>query len=129
MAEEKNTKYSQNMENNPSYVPASPAKRAAAWVGVVYMVLIVLLTTYYLATGRAMNGIAGLMLAPAAGGFAVVSVLRARAETGTPERAGRWGIALLSAALCVACLIWGVAGLRANFSALAAVIGISTLGG
>lgn len=35
MAEEKNTKDSQNMENDPSYVPASPAKRAAAWVGVV----------------------------------------------------------------------------------------------
>lgn len=35
----------------PSYTPASKKKRIAAWIGVVFMVLLVLMYTYSIATG------------------------------------------------------------------------------
>jgi len=114
MAEDHAPQDSQKMEDKPSYVPASPAKRAAAWVGVVYMVLIVLLTAYHLGTGQAMNGIAGLMLAPAAGGFSVVSAMRVKKAGSSAEKVKQIAIALLSFFLFCACVIWGGKGLLAN---------------
>ncbi len=35
----------------PSYTPASRGKRVAAWIGVIFMVLLVLMYTYSIATG------------------------------------------------------------------------------
>ena len=40
-----------DQQPKPEYTPASPIKRTLAWMGVVYMVILVLLTTYNLATG------------------------------------------------------------------------------
>ena len=37
----------------PSYIPASPVKRTLAWIGVVYMVIVVALTTYIFFNGKA----------------------------------------------------------------------------
>ena len=44
------------------HVYASPLKRIWAWVGVVYMVIIVLLITYLFATAKLLQGIGGLMV-------------------------------------------------------------------
>lgn len=96
-------------EETPSYVPASPAKRVAAWVGIVYMVIIVLLTAYNLATGHPMNGVAGLLFAPAAGGFAVVNGLRIKGAAGS-RKFFHVTLMLVSGALCLFCLYWGVIG-------------------
>lgn len=57
---------------------AGPVKRLWAWVGVVYMVILVLLTTYALATGAYLGGIAGIMLAPALAGLGGSVILRYR---------------------------------------------------
>lgn len=38
-------------QEKPSYIPASKKKRIAAWIGVLFMVILVLLYTYSLATG------------------------------------------------------------------------------
>ncbi|MCD7802537.1 MAG: hypothetical protein LUH09_06505 [Clostridiales bacterium] len=45
-------------------------KRIWAMVGVVYMVIIVLLSTYWIATTTLMSGITGIMLFPLCGGMA-----------------------------------------------------------
>ena len=66
----------------PDWTPASPAKRALAWMGIVYMVILVLLTTYNLATGEPLHGIPGILLFPACGGLSALSWLRYRAVGG-----------------------------------------------
>ena len=35
----------------PSYTPASKGKRVAAWIGVIFMILLVLMYSYSIATG------------------------------------------------------------------------------
>lgn len=39
----------------PSYTPASRRKRIAAWIGIIFMVLLVLLYSYSLSTGAFLN--------------------------------------------------------------------------
>ena len=65
-------------EPDRGYVPASPAKRVLAWMGVVYMVILIALSTYGLATGSLIRGAAGIMLAPACLAFAAIQILKAR---------------------------------------------------
>lgn len=95
-------------------VYAPPMKRVWAWVGVVYMVIITLLVTYFLAKGRFLNGIAPLMLSPALGGMAAAAVVRYRAGG---AKGGLPVCVLLTAACavaCVLCLIGGLVALAAN---------------
>lgn len=61
---------------------ATPMQRLWAWVGVVYMVLLVLLSTYGLAHGSFLRGIGGLMVAPALCGLGASAVLRYRQGKG-----------------------------------------------
>ena len=88
----------------PSYQPASPVKRALAWMGVVYMVILVLLTTYNLATGEPLHGIPGILLFPACGGLAAISWLKYRAE----RRPFLLLLGALSAVTCAAALVLGL---------------------
>ena len=67
-------------EEKVPYTPASHVKRALAWMGVVYMVIIVGLTTYNLTTGQVLQGIPGLLLAPGCGGLGAVCLLKYRDE-------------------------------------------------
>jgi hypothetical protein len=48
MDQEKNTNQTPEQE---SYVPASRGKRIAAWIGVIFMVALVLIYSYSIATG------------------------------------------------------------------------------
>ena len=61
-------------EEQSSYTPASPVKRALAWIGIVYMVIIVALTTYIYATGTPLNNLAPLLSIPAVVERGIVSV-------------------------------------------------------
>ncbi len=79
--------------NRPSYTPASPIKRTLAWLGVIYMVIIVALNTYALATNSTLTGIAGLMLAPAFLALAVIQFLKFRALR--KEGVSAWGTLFL----------------------------------
>ena len=65
-------------EEKPSWTPASPIKRLWAWVGVVYMVIFVLLTTYGLAHGKYLTGIGSLMLVPALAGAGAAAIVQYR---------------------------------------------------
>ena len=61
---------------------ATPVQRIWAWVGVVYMVILVLLTTYALAHGSYLRGIGGIMISPALGGLGATVILRYRQGKG-----------------------------------------------
>ena len=99
----------------PAYTPASFEKRAAAWVGLAYMVIIVLATTYMIATAETLTGTAPLLLIPGAAGAAVVSIHRWRLS---PSRAGLVNTVFLVAVCALACvlgLVWGIPRLLAHF--------------
>lgn len=87
---------------------ASPVKRLWAWVGVVYMVILVLFSTYSMARGHALTGTAGLLLSPALVGLGGTALLRYRQGMG---RGGLWACILVAGgafALAVWNLIQGV---------------------
>ena len=87
---------------------ASPVKRLWAWVGVVYMVILVLFSTYSMARGHALNGTAGLLLSPALMGLGGTALLRYRQGMG---RGGLWACILVTGGafgLAVWNLVWGV---------------------
>lgn len=91
-------------EAREPYVPASPAKRVLAWMGVVYMVIIVILTTYNLSTGAPLQGAPGVMLFPAFGALSALALLRFRAE----RRAFPLLLGILAAAACAVSLALGI---------------------
>lgn len=91
-------------EEKPSYTPASPVKRALAWMGIVYMVILVLLTTYNMATGVPLYNIPGILLFPACGGLSAVCFLRWK-ET---HKAPLLVLGVLAAVACVINLVTGV---------------------
>lgn len=96
------------------YTPASPVKRAMAWIGLVYMVILVGLSTYFYFTGTGLYNLAPLLAVPGLAGLGVVSLLSWR-TTGRPGK----GAAILLAALCWGAALYslpiGVAGLLSNF--------------
>ena len=57
---------------------ATPVKRLWAWVGVVYMLILLGLNTYALTTGRYLAGIGSLGVAPALLGLGGTAILRYR---------------------------------------------------
>ena len=96
------------------YTPASPVKRALAWIGVVYMVILVALMTYFCFTATMLSGLGPLLTLPGLVGLGIVSILSWR-TTGRPQKtpaillaAVCWLLALLTAPI-------GIAGLMTNF--------------
>ncbi len=61
---------------------ATPLQRLWAWVGVGYMVILVLLSTYALAHGAYLRGIGGIMVSPALCGLGGTVILRYRQGVG-----------------------------------------------
>ena len=72
---------------------ATPMQRLWAWVGVVYMVILVLLSTYALSHGAYLRGIGGMMLSPALCGLGASTILRYRQGKG---RGGLWACILVA---------------------------------
>ncbi len=95
------------------FIPASPVKRALAWIGIVYMVIIVLLTTYIYATGTPLTNLAPLLAVPALVGLGIVGLISWR----TTGRPGKWA-AIALAAVCWAAAAYslprGILGLLSN---------------
>ena len=90
----------------PTYQPASFQKRVIAWVGVAYMVILVLSTTYMMATARTLSGTAGLLVCPAAAGAAVIAIHRYRAGEMKVDNARNFTIALVF--LCFVAFVMGL---------------------
>lgn len=83
---------------------ATPVQRTRAWVGVVYMVILILLTTYALAHGDYLRGIGGIMVSPALCGLGATAILRYR------QGKGRGGIlpCILISGACFLLSLWNV---------------------
>ena len=105
---------SDNLQNNqeagqeeqPSYQPASFQRRVIAWVGVAYMVILVLATTYMMATAQYLSGTAGLLVCPAAVGVAVIAIHRYRKGEMKVDNARNFTIALVF--LCFVAFVMGL---------------------
>ena len=105
---------SEHQPENGGYTPASPVKRALAWIGVVYMVILVALMTYFYFTATMLTGLAPLLTVPGLIGLGVVSILSWR-TTGRPGKGPAIALAALCWVLALATLPVGIAGLMANF--------------
>ena len=114
-------------DENNGYTPASPVKRALAWIGVVYMVILVALTTYFYFTGTMLGNLAPLLTVPGLLGLAAVILVSWR-TTGKP---GKWAAIALAAAciaLALATLPLGIVGLMSNFSQVGVTV-VTNFGG
>ena len=111
MPEEKRTT---EPKEEKSFTPASPVKRALAWIGLVYMVILLALTTYFYFTGAGLGNLGPLLAVPGLIGLGIVSLVSWK-TTGKP---GKWPAIALAAVcwlLALATLPIGIAGLMSNF--------------
>lgn len=84
---------------------ASPTRRVLAWVGLCYMIILVLLNFYALSTGGVIRGIGALMLCPAVAGLGVVTAHHYR----TGQGRGGLPATLFILVLCVVAFVGGLA--------------------
>lgn len=103
----------QDQEQEP-YVPASPVKRTMAWIGIVYMVILLCLTTFYFYTGRMLGNLAPLLTVPGLIGLGAL-ILVSWHSTGHPRRGLAFGLSLLCFCLAAFTLPIGLLGLMSNF--------------
>ena len=111
---EHTNKPNQEEEKEQGYVPASPVKRTLAWIGLVYVLIFLGLTTYFYFTGTMLGNLAPLLTVPGLLGLGVLAIVSCR-TTGKP---GKWMalvIVLASWGLAIATLPVGIAGLMSNF--------------
>ena len=111
-----------------NYVPASPVKRTLAWIGVVYAVILLALTTYIYFTGTALGNLGPLLTVPGLVGLGIVALVSWR-STGRPGKGPAIALAALCWLLALAALPIGIIGLMSNFSDFVTVFGVSVLGG
>ena len=103
-----------SQQEDSGYTPASPVKRTLAWIGVVYMVLLVALMTYFYFTGTMLTGLGPLLTVPGLVGMGVLALVSQR-TTGRPGQGRAVALAALCWVLAVLTLPVGIAGLLANF--------------
>lgn len=103
-----------NQDQQEPYVPASPVKRTIAWIGIVYMVILLCLTTFYFYTGRMLGNLAPLLTVPGLIGLGAL-ILVSWHSTGHPRRGLAFGLSLLCFCLAAFTLPIGLLGLMSNF--------------
>ena len=103
-----------NQDQQEPYVPASPVKRTMAWIGIVYMVILLCLTTFYFYTGRMLGNLAPLLTVPGLIGLGAL-ILVSWHSTGHPRRGLAFGLSLLCCCLAAFTLPIGLLGLMSNF--------------
>ena len=101
-------------EKKVGFTPASPVKRTLAWIGVVYMVILVGLTTYIYFNGAGLGNLAPLLTIPGLIGLGAVALVSWR-TTGRPSKWPAIGLALACWLLALATLPIGIIGLLSNF--------------
>ena len=109
-----NINQSENQNEEQGYAPASPVKRALAWIGVVYMVILVALMTYFYFTASMLVGLGPLLTIPGLVGLGLVAIISYR-TTGQPSKQAAWVLAALCWLLALLTLPVGIAGLMTNF--------------
>ena len=111
---EHTNKPNQEEDKEQGYVPASPVKRTLAWIGLVYVLIFLGLTTYFYYTGTMLGNLAPLLTVPGLVGLGVVAIVSHR-STGSPSRAATIITVLVFWALAAFSLPLGIAGLLSNF--------------
>ena len=101
-------------KEEPGYTPASPVKRTLAWIGLVYMLILLALTTRFYFTGSGLGNLGPLLTVPGLAGLGAVSLVSWR-STGRPGKAPAIALAGLCWLLAAATLPIGIAGLMSNF--------------
>ncbi|WP_297214529.1 hypothetical protein [uncultured Flavonifractor sp.] len=103
-------------ETRASYTPASPVKRILAWVGIVYMVCLVLLNLYpFFHQGRYLTGVAPLFACPGIAGLLAIALYTLRRPDETyAKRASMAVLALVCAVGLAVSLALGVPPLLAG---------------
>ena len=106
-----------NGHQEGGYIPASFEKRAAAWMGIAYTVMLCFVINYAIYTGgRDLPGTFPLFLVPVSGALAVILIRRMKLHTSPGGTAG----GVLGLVLCAAGLVLGLAlGFPALLAALA----------
>ena len=111
--EEKKIPPQEEQDAPAPYTPASPVKRTMAWIGVVYMVILVAMMTYYYFTGSMLVNMAPLLAVPGLIGLGILALVSWR----TTGRPGKWpAIALAAVCFLAALATLGIVGLLSNFS-------------
>lgn len=109
------------------FIPSSPVKRTLAWIGVVYALILLALTTYFFFTATGLSNLGPLLTVPGLIGLGVVALVSWK-STGKP---GKWpaiGLAVLCWLLALVTLPIGIIGLLSNFSQFGVTV-ITTVGG
>ena len=101
-------------EEPQSYTPASPVKRALAWIALIYVLIFLGILTYYIYTGVTLTNLGALLPVPGLFGLGIVSLISWR-TTGRPGRMAAILLALVSWAAALAALPMGILGLLSNF--------------
>ncbi len=96
------------------YTPASPVKRTLAWIGLVYMLILLGLTTYFYFTGTTLGNLAPGLAVPGLAGFGVLNLVSWR-TTGHPSKWLAIGTAILCWVLVGIIMPAAIAGLMSNF--------------
>ena len=109
-----NINQSENQNEEQRYTPASPVKRTLAGIGVVYMVILVALTTYFYFTAPMLTGRAPLLTVPGLVGMGVLALVSSR-TTGRPGKGSAVVLTAVCWVLAVLTLPVGIAGLLSNF--------------
>ena len=98
------------------YVPASFEKRAAAWMGVAYMLMLLFILNFMLFTGgRQLPGTFPLFLVPVSLALIAVTIHRMRAGTAAGGLLGGAAVLIACAAGLAFALFLGVPALLAAF--------------
>ena len=101
-------------EEENHFTPASPVKRTMAWIGLVYMVILLALTTYIYFNGAGLSNLGPLLTIPGLIGLGVVALVSWR-TAGRPSKWPAIGLALICWLLALATLPIGIAGFMSNF--------------
>ena len=101
-------------EPDQPYTPASPVKRALAWIGLVYMVILVALMTYFYFTATMLSGLGPLLTVPGLVGLGIVALI-SHHTTGRPDQVPAMVLAAACWLLALLSLPVGIAGLMSNF--------------
>ena len=95
-----------NARQEDGYTPASFEKRAAAWMGISYVVMLCFIVNYAIYTGgRELPGTFPLFLVPVSAALAVILIRRIRLHTAPGGTAG----GVLGLILCAAGFVLGLA--------------------
>ena len=101
-------------EDKDSFVPSSPVKRALAWIGLVYMVLLLGLSFWFFLSGRMLTGLTAFLTLPGLIGLGIVALVSWR-STGSPGKVSAILAALVCWGLALGILPGALSGLLANF--------------